>query len=298
MPIAKLRGANLNYEVLGSHGPWVALSPGGRRALDMVKSLAQRMADAGYRVLIHDRRNCGVSDIVIGGKTSEYEIWADDLYELLSQLNGLPAVLGGGSSGCRLSLLFALKYPQVVRALLLWRVTGGAFAAQRLTENYYGQYIRTARQGGMAAVCELDHFKERIAARPSNRETLMSMKPEDFIAAMERWEEQFHRGAELPVIGVSEKDLRSIKVPTGIIPGNDRTHNHSIAQAAHRMIAGSELHDLFPEDLDVDSCRRRTGHRRRLRWRPCSSICCAEQSSKPLESWAIPGGGDIVRTWT
>jgi pimeloyl-ACP methyl ester carboxylesterase len=241
MPVAKLRGANLNYEVLGSYGPWIALSPGGRRALDMVKSLAQRMADAGYRVLIHDRRNCGVSDIVIGGKTSEYEIWADDLYEL-----------GGGSSGCRLSLLFALKYPQAVRALLLWRVTGGAFAAQRLTENYYGQYIRAARQGGMAAVCELDHFKERIAARPSNRETLMSMKPEDFIAAMERWEEQFRRGAELPVIGVSEKDLRSIKVPTCIIPGNDRTHNHAIAQAAHRMIAESELHDLFPDDLDVD----------------------------------------------
>ena len=252
MPVAKLRGANLNYELLGSHGPWVALSPGGRRALDMVKSLAQRMADAGYRVLIHDRRNCGISDIVIGGKTSEYEVWADDLYELLSQLKGLPAVLGGGSSGCRLSLLFALKYPQAVRALLLWRVTGGAFAAQRLTENYYGQYIRAARQGGMAAVCELDHFKERIAARPSNRETLMAMKPDEFIAAMERWQEQFRRGAELPVIGVSEKDLSSIKVPTCIIPGNDRTHSHGIAQAAHRMIPGSELHDLFPGDLDVD----------------------------------------------
>src|SRR5262249_26988419 len=157
---------------------------GGRRALDTVKSLAQRIANAGYRVLIHDRRNCGVSDIVIGGPTSEYEIWADDLHELLSQLNGLPAGVGGSSSGLPLSLLFALKYPQAVRALLLWRVTGGTFAAQRLTENYYGQYIRAARQGGMAAVCELDHFKERISARPANRDTLMAMKPQDFIAAM------------------------------------------------------------------------------------------------------------------
>jgi pimeloyl-ACP methyl ester carboxylesterase len=252
MPVAKLRGANLNYEVLGSHGSWMALSPGGRRALDAVKPLAQRMAHAGYRVLIFDRRNCGLSDIVIGGPTSEYEIWVDDLHELLSQLNGLPAVLGGSSSGCRLSLLFALKYSAAVRALLLWRVTGGAFAAQRLTENYYGQYIRAARQGGMAAVCELDHFKERIAARPTNRETLMAMQPEDFIAAMERWQEQFHRAAELPVIGMSEKDLSSIKVPACIIPGNDRTHNHAIAETAHRMIAGSELHDLFPGDLDVD----------------------------------------------
>jgi pimeloyl-ACP methyl ester carboxylesterase len=136
MPIAKVRGANINYEVLGTHGPWIALSPGGRRALDGVKSLAQRMADHGYRVLIYDRRNCGVSDIVIGGEQSEYEIWADDLYELATQLKALPLIVGGSSSGCRLSLTFALKYPQAVRALLLWRVTGGAFAAARLTENY------------------------------------------------------------------------------------------------------------------------------------------------------------------
>src|SRR5262245_10332682 len=246
MPIAKVRGVSINYEVLGSHGPWIALSPGGRRALDNVKSLARRMADAGYRVLIHDRRNCGLSDIAIGGERSEYAIWADGLYELASQLEALPAVVRGGSSGCRLSVLFALKYPHAVRALLLWRVTGGPFAAQRLTENYYGQYIHAARTGGMAAVCALDHFKERIEARPANRATLMAMDAGEFIAAMEHWQEQFRQGAELPIIGASEQDLNSIRVPTCIIPGNDKTHNHAIAETAHRMIAGSELVDLFP----------------------------------------------------
>ena len=252
MPIANVRGAKLNYEVLGTTGPWVALSPGGRRALDHVKGLAQCMAEHGYRVLIHDRRNCGVSDIAIGGEQSEYEIWADDLYELASQLKALPAVVGGSSSGCRLSLTFAFKYPQAVRALLLWRVTGGAFAAQRLNENYYGKYIRAAQEGGMAAVCALDHFQERIAARPQNRAVLMAMEPKTFIAAMQRWREQFAKGAELPIIGASERDLNSIKIPTCIIPGNDKTHSHATAAAAHRMIAGSELYDLFPGDLDVD----------------------------------------------
>jgi pimeloyl-ACP methyl ester carboxylesterase len=252
MPIAQLRGVNINYEVLGSSGPWVALSPGGRRALEHVKSLARHVADAGYRVVIHDRRNCGISDISIGGERSEYETWAEDLHELLAQLKALPAVVGGSSSGCRLSVLFALKYPRDVRALLLWRVTGGPFAAARLTENYYDQYIRAARAGGMAAVCALDHFKERIEARPENRGVLMAMDPDAFIAAMQSWREQFARGAELPIIGASERDLNSIKVPTCIIPGNDKTHNHAIAAAAHRMIAGSELYDLFPGDLDVD----------------------------------------------
>lgn len=31
MPLARVRGVTLNYEVLGKHGPWMALSPGGRR---------------------------------------------------------------------------------------------------------------------------------------------------------------------------------------------------------------------------------------------------------------------------
>jgi hypothetical protein len=73
-----------------------------------------------------------------------------------------------------------------------------------------------------------------------------------FIAAMERWREQFRKGAELPVIGASEKDLGSIKVPTIIVPGNDKTHGHAVGEAAHRMISGSELVDLFPGDLDID----------------------------------------------
>ena len=251
MPIANVRGANINYDVLGTSGPWDALSPGGRRALDHVKSLARHVADAGYRVLIHDRRNCGVSDIVIGGDQSEYEIWADDLHALLSQLKALPVIVGGSSSGCRLSVLFALKYPQAVRALLLWRVTGGAFAGARLTENYYSKYIRAAQEGGMDAVCALDHFQERIAARPQNRATLMAMDPKAFIAAMERWREQFAKGAELPIIGASEKDLNSIRVPACIIPGNDKTHNGACGRAIQKIIPGSRLVDLGLKDEDL-----------------------------------------------
>src|SRR5207245_11689490 len=33
MPIANIRGVHIHYQVLGEYGPWVALSPGGRRAL-------------------------------------------------------------------------------------------------------------------------------------------------------------------------------------------------------------------------------------------------------------------------
>lgn len=252
MPVADVRGIALNYEVLGNDGPWVALSPGGRRALDGVKSLAQRIAGAGYRVLLHDRRNCGASDVVIDGTVSEYEIWVEDLHALLTDLDALPVYLGGGSSGCRLSVLFALRYPELVRGLMLWRVTGGRFAAQRLAQNYYGQFIAAAQQGGMAAVCEMEHFRERIAARPANRERLMSMDPGRFIAVMSHWREYFHRDADLPMIGASEADLRSIAVPTCIVPGNDRTHPREVGESVHRLVPGSELHILFPDHVDID----------------------------------------------
>ena len=32
MPEARVRGVTLNYEVIGDRGPWVAFTPGSRRA--------------------------------------------------------------------------------------------------------------------------------------------------------------------------------------------------------------------------------------------------------------------------
>jgi len=250
MAWAKLNGVSIHYEILGDEGPWVALSPGGRRSLESVEPVARHLADLGYRVLVHDRRNCGTSDVVIDGDNSEYEIWADDLYRLLFELGGLPAFVGGSSSGCRTALLFALRHPEAVRGLLLWRVTGGRFACERLAQEYYGQYIAAAQQGGMAAVCEMEHWKERIEARPENRDALMNMSPERFIAVMSHWREYFLAGADLPVIGATEAELRSIKVPGCIIPGNDLTHGRQTGENLGRLIEKSEVHVLFPKHYD------------------------------------------------
>jgi len=252
MPTARINGVEIPYEVHGNGGPWVALMPGGRRGMDEIRSLAARVAEGGFRVLIHDRRNCGAAEASIGGRGAEHEIWTDDLHALMAQLNALPAVIGGSSSGCRMSIDFALRYPQSVRGLLLWRVTGGAFAVSRLTEKYYGEYIRAARAGGMAAVCETEHFRELIAARPANRAALMAMDPARFIAAMEAWDRQFRSGMDQPVIGASEAQLKSIRLPACIVPGNDKTHPQAAAAALARLMPDATLHPLMGDDLDID----------------------------------------------
>jgi pimeloyl-ACP methyl ester carboxylesterase len=250
MPYAKVRGVNINYQVLGAAGPWVALSPGGRRDLGGIQNQAGKLAELGYRVVIFDRRNCGASDVVIDGNESEYEIWADDVHELLRQLGALPAIVGGSSSGCRTALLFALRHPDAVRALLLWRVTGGRFACERLAEEYYGQFITAAKSGGMAAVCGMEHWQERIKARSENRDTLMKMDPQHFIRVMSRWREYFLKGADLPVIGATEADLQSIQVPACIVPGNDLTHGRQTGENLGRLLPTSEVHVLFPKHYD------------------------------------------------
>ena len=250
MPLAKVRGVNMNYKILGERGPWVALSPGGRRDISGIELLASAVAERGHRVVVFDRRNCGASDVVIDGEDSEYEIWADDIHELLRQVGALPAIIGGSSSGCRTALLFALRHPDAVRALLLWRVTGGRFACERLAEEYYGQYIAAAKKGGMTAVCEMEHWKERIEARPENRNALMKLTPERFIAVMSHWRDYFLKGADLPVIGASEEDLRSIKVPACIVPGNDNTHGQKTGETLGRLLHKSEVHVLFPKHHD------------------------------------------------
>jgi pimeloyl-ACP methyl ester carboxylesterase len=230
----------------------VALSPGGRRDMSAIEPLANHVAQLGFRVLILDRRNCGASDVVIAGADSEYEIWADDFHELLSQLGALPAYIGGSSSGCRTSLLFALRHPDAVRGLLLWRVTGGRFACERLAQEYYGQYISAAQEGGMAAICEMEHWKERIAARPENRARLMNMEPSQFIDVMAHWRGYFLHGADMQVIGASESELRSIKAPAIIVPGNDNTHSQKTGERLGQILPNAEVHILFAKHYDMD----------------------------------------------
>lgn len=252
MPYANIRGVELRYEVLGETGPSMALIPGGRNGIDNIKPLAQRLADAGYRVLIHDRRNCGASDVVFDASASEDQIAADDLHLLLQQLDMLPAIIGGSSSGGRVALSFALGYSDSLRALLLWRVTGGAFAVRRLVEKYWDEFARAAEQGGMEAVCRTEHFAEVIRNRPSNRERLLGLDPKHFILVMQRWRDLFAAGADMPLVGVSENALRSITAPVCLIPGDDLTHRREAALLAGRLIPNCELHSVAGEDQDLD----------------------------------------------
>ena len=251
MPLTKINGVNINWQVVGERGPWVMATTGGRRGYDEFVPMAQKIARNGFRVMLHDRRNTGASDLWIDGDEGEEAPWLSDMHELMRQNDALPAFFCGSSAGARTSLRFYLKYPQAVRGLLLLRVTGGAFAAGRLPENYYGQFLRAAKEGGMAAVCAMDAWKERFKENPRGRDYLANLPVDKFIKVFTRWKEVFEAGANHPVMGVTAQELGSIKVPVMIIPGNDQTHSSASAAVAHKLIPGSQVHQLPIADQEV-----------------------------------------------
>jgi hypothetical protein len=80
----------------------------------------------------------------------------------------------------------------------------------------------------------------------------MKMDPQRFIAALSEWRQYFIQGGDQPVLGASEADLKSIKVPACVIPGNDRTHAIQTGRTLARLLPQAELHELYDHDEDVD----------------------------------------------
>ncbi len=262
MPVMNIRGVELVYEILGDHGPWVTVTPGGRRGIAGERALGALIAEAGFRVLLHDRRNVGASGIALTGESESME-QAEDLLGLLRGLRTGPVFVAGCSSGARMSLLLARHHPEAVKALLLWRVTGGPYAAKRLAYNYYEQYLEAVESGGMEAVCRTEHFAAMIAANPANRDTLHEMGAANFTAGMQRWLDSFRRDADYPVAGISPTEMRQMSMPAIVIPGNDRVHPAAGAQAAHRLLPFSiyreVLTNVVEADVDFEGWAAKTG---------------------------------------
>ena len=79
----------------------------------------------------------------------------------------------------------------------------------------------------------------------------MNMDPAHYIRVMSHWLDIFLQGPRKPVLGMTDEALRSIQVPTLVVPGNDNTHASVNGIAAAELIPGSELYNLPIEDQDV-----------------------------------------------
>jgi pimeloyl-ACP methyl ester carboxylesterase len=232
-------GCRLRYDLRGE-GPLIALTPGGREGGQAVTALADTLAERA-RVLSWDRRNSGQSHVFFGGEGSEQEIWADDLADLIDHLGVGPAWLAGGSAGCRVSLLTALRRPGSAQGLILWSASGGPYGCQFLGYKYHVPFIMAAELGGMAQVAKTPFFGALIRANPDNHTRLMALDPQAFIATLKRWNAFFYYREDTPVVGAGAEDLAGLSLPVLIFEGNDDIHPPAVSQAMARLIPGATL---------------------------------------------------------
>lgn len=249
MPRLEIPGGVLEYQVFGAGVP-VVLTPGGRWAGYVQRVVATELAK-DYRVITWDRRNSnGGSSLVLESDRSEAEIWADDLASLIKGLDLGPCYLGE-YAGCRTSPLVCVRYPGLVKGLMLAWPSGGEKPAQRVPRVMYQTYTRAALRSGMKGVVETPHFSRSIEYNAANREALLAADPTRFVRQMAYWQAFFNTTGDLPIAGCIATDVEwaSIRVPASVTGGCDPIHPTEAAERLHRLLPNSQFHDpVIPLD--------------------------------------------------
>jgi len=245
-------GYALRYEERGS-GPPVVLTPGGRWGGHVMGVLAGELAKF-CRVVTWDRSNTdGGASVTIDGEESEADLWADQLAALIDRL-GLAPCYVGEYAGCRTTPLLCIKYPKLVRGLMLAWPSGGEVPAERLPRGMYRPYIRAALRHGMAAVAETPMFAAAIRANPDNRARLLAIEPRRFVRQMAYWETYFTTSADLPTAGcrASDEQWASIAAPATVTGGCDPVHPTAVAERIHKLLRHSSYHEPVIDRAEWD----------------------------------------------
>lgn len=106
---------SLYYQEQGKGEPFILLHGNGEDGTYFVNQIG--FFSDQYRVIAVDTRGRGKSPR--GTAPFTMEQFADDLYELMNELQIPGAVILGFSDGANIAMKFALKYPQKVTALIL-----------------------------------------------------------------------------------------------------------------------------------------------------------------------------------
>jgi pimeloyl-ACP methyl ester carboxylesterase len=232
-----LSGVNVYYEESGQGIP-VALTSGGMNPADTMRKVAGQLS-AKYRAIGWDRSNTGQSDFVFKG-SRDCDLWSDQLAELLVSLNAAPAYIASCSGGARTSFMFAIRYPDLTRGLVLWDITN-ATSYRTLPNNYFGQYVEVAEKEGMEGVARRPYWANLIRLNPSNRQRLLGADPTEFARVMRRWTAGY-----LPTdvaLQISEADCRLLAAqgtPVRIVGGCDAGHNRATTDAMTALMPNAE----------------------------------------------------------
>ena len=130
MPVARLNGIDINYEVHGDGTPLV-LAHGYTASLEMWRDQVEAFSSK-YTLVIYDTRGHGKT--TAPESMDAYDLardYAGDQLALMDHLGVAQAYVGGLSMGGMIAQEFALQHPDSIKALLLFDTGPGMGGMQR-----------------------------------------------------------------------------------------------------------------------------------------------------------------------
>lgn len=253
------RDVTLHVEIYNPSGTIpLIVTPGGNGDTSGFGGFARNVAAAApeLKVIIYDRRNLGQSEVAFGSEPQMVEE-GEDLHVLIRRLGVAPAALFGMSSGARSNLILASRYPEDIAALIIAPLTGGPYAATRLSEDYFFKYLsgkklltRDHISGApittMKALAETELWSAYLARNTSEkRERFFNADIADFLAAMKVSGEHLQETRYQTALGMKDEELAALNVPATLILHHDQysdnLHPVTNSRAATTLISNSSL---------------------------------------------------------
>ena len=213
MPHVKVNGIEIYYEISGPEdGPVLVLSNG---IMMSTASWAFQKTELShhFRVLLYDCRGMWRSDHPEGPYSMEQH--ADDLSGLLDALNIGQAHIGGISYGAEISMVFAIKYPEKTKSLI---VMDGVSEIHPLLRAQTFPWLMAAQRKDPELLLRTSYhmnFAEQwIKANQAFIENSVERYAELDLDALENLMKAFYD------LDITEK-LSSIKAPTLVLAGEE-----------------------------------------------------------------------------
>lgn len=267
MPTVAIDGIDTRYEVIGEGPPLLMYSPGGFDAsLDKWSTQGVygriKLLDhlpASFRCIVFDRRETGKS----GGRVERitWDHYVEQGRGLLHHLGVGSAHVLGACMGCCPVTQFAVRYPSMVRSMILyWPVGGAAFRLRGHTR--FAVHLAHVEDVGLAGIVQLARETDAgfgkdprigpwapvIRSNPEFAAEYAALDVERYkliVAGMSRTllDRDTAPGAE-------PEDMMLLDVPALIVPGADIAHATSAARYLQECIPGADYWDILPGDQE------------------------------------------------